>query len=150
MRESSKVDFYFNGSRVSSITDPADTVHSVDCSFDETYVLVGKQDVKSISHDLCARISYEEAESMKNYIFQNIFYQKIKNHCKLFNSFVFIKTYMLVAHGHIVSFFSVLKQKWIKHFEFDCQVKSIFRLYDEDDNFDVCVLLADGRVKFIN
>lgn len=94
-------------------------MHGVDISFDETYVLIGKNDIRAIANELTSRICIEESESKKGFIFQNIFYQKIKNHCKLFNSFVLIKTFLLVSHGHIVSFFSVLKQKWIKHFSFE-------------------------------
>eukprot|EP00347_Sterkiella_histriomuscorum_P017370 403349643 len=150
LRESSKLDIYYNGSRVSSINDPSDTIYAVECTFDEIFIQIGKNDVRSIKTDLTTRMCLEESEQKKNIIFPNIFYQKIKNHCKIFNSFVFIKTYMLVAHGHIVSFFSVLKQKFIKHFEFDCQVEGIFRQLDDNEEFDVCVLLTDGRIKFIN
>ena len=150
LRESSKLDIYYNGSRVSSINDPSDTIYAVECTFDEIFIQIGKNDVRSIKTELTTRMCLEESEQKKNIIFPNIFYQKIKNHCKIFNSFVFIKTYMLVAHGHIVSFFSVLKQKFIKHFEFDCQVEGIFRQLDENEEFDVCVLLTDGRIKFIN
>ncbi len=57
---------------------------------------------------------------------------------------------MLVSHGHIVSFFSVLKQKWIKHFAFEDSVKAIFRTKDEVGEFDLCVMLSDGTLKFIN
>jgi hypothetical protein len=57
---------------------------------------------------------------------------------------------MMVAHGHIVSLFNILKQKWINHFEFDSQVVSIFRMKDENDDFDICVLLTDGKIIFIN
>lgn len=149
LRESSKVDFYYNGTRVSSITDPVETIHGVDISFDETYVLIGKQDIRAIANDLTSRICIEESESKKGFNFSQIFYQKIKNHCKLFNSFVLIKTLMLVSHGHIVSFFSVLKQKWIKHFSFESQVKSIFR-QTFPGGVDICCLLEDGSVKYIN
>jgi hypothetical protein len=57
---------------------------------------------------------------------------------------------MLVAHGHLVSFFSVQKQKWIKHFDFDQQVVGVFRQKDENDEYDLCVLLSDGTIKVIN
>jgi hypothetical protein len=95
--------------------DPTETIHAVECSFDETYILIGKGEVKSIDHSLKSRMSYEESDTRKNFSFLNIFYQRIKNHCKIFNSFVFIKTFILVAHGNIVSLFSVLGQKWIRH-----------------------------------
>jgi hypothetical protein len=57
---------------------------------------------------------------------------------------------MLIAHGHIVSFFSVLKQKWIKHFAFESNVVNIFRQRNGMDDVDLCVFLADGSIKFIN
>lgn len=56
---------------------------------------------------------------------------------------------MLVAHNHIVSFFSVLNQEWIKHIEFDHQIEQIFRQKNLSDGFDICVLLSDGTVNFL-
>ena len=150
LRESGKADIYYNGSKISSINEASDTIHNIELTFDELYFQVGKSELRSIKTELETRMCMDESEQKKGIIFPNIFYQKIKNHCMLYNSFVFIKTFMLVAHGHIVSFFSVLKQKWIRHFEFDCQVEGIFRLLDENEEFEVLVLLNDGRIKFIN
>ena len=72
LRESSKVDFYFNGQRVSSFNgklhsltvnlDPADTINGIDITFDETYILIGKQDLRGISNDLTSRICIEESD----------------------------------------------------------------------------------------
>jgi DNA polymerase II small subunit/DNA polymerase delta subunit B len=61
LRESSKVDIYFNGARVSSITDPIDTVYGVDVTFDEMFIQIGKQDIRSIKTDLTSRMSLEES-----------------------------------------------------------------------------------------
>lgn len=38
LRESSKLDIYYNGSRVSSINDPSDTIYGVECTFDEIMI----------------------------------------------------------------------------------------------------------------
>ena len=68
---------------------------------------------------------------------------------KLFNSFVFVKTYIFVAHGKFLSLFDVLKQKWMKHLVFDADILTVFRQKD-DEEFDICVLQIDGKIKFIN
>jgi hypothetical protein len=149
-RESSKVDFYYNGQRISSYNDPSDTVNGIDITFDETYILFGKNDLRGISNDLTSRMCMSESDSKKGFVFQNIFYQKIKNHCQIFNSFGLLKTFMLVAHGHLISLFSVTKQKWIKHFAFDHEIELIFRQKDEHDEFDLYVLLKDGTIHVIN
>ena len=57
---------------------------------------------------------------------------------------------MLVAHGHLISLFSVTKQKWIKHFAFDHEIELIFRQKDEFEEFDLYVLLKDGTIHVIN
>ena len=86
-----------------------------------------------IDHELKTRMCFEESDVIpsKTFNFKNIFYQRIKDHCiilkynilgKLFNSFVFLKTYIFVAHGTIISLFDVLKGKWIKHLVFDSEI----------------------------
>ena len=74
LRESSKLDIYFNGSRVSSITEPTDTIYGVELTFDELFIQIGKSDVRSIKTDLTTRMCLEESEQKKNIIFPNIFY----------------------------------------------------------------------------
>lgn len=149
LRESSKVDFYFNGARSSSFTDPQETVGGVDVSFDETYVLIGKNDVRAINNELTSRIGIDEAEQKKNFNFYNVFYQKIKNHCKIFNSFVLLKTSMIVAHSNVLSFYSVLRQKWMNHIVFDANIEYIFKQRD-DSGVELVVLLVDGTLKYVN
>lgn len=102
-------------------------------------------------------MSFEEADIMdKKFNFKNIFYQRIKMNCKLsltfliilsgniFASFVFVKTSIFVGHGNILSSFDVLKQKWLKHIQFEADIISVFRSKDENGVFDVCVLLANS------
>lgn len=75
----------------------------------------------------------EESDNKdKKFNFKNIFYERIKNRCKIFNGFVFIKTFIFVAHGKLLSLFDVLKQKWIKHISFDDEIVSVFRLKDDE------------------
>lgn len=123
-----------------NLIEPHDTVHDVDCSFDDTYVMIGKHENRSIKHELRSRICIEESDILQKFNFKNIFYQRIKNHCtiflliylgKIFTSFVFIKTYIFVAHGNLLSFYDVLKQKWIKHIPFDEDVIEVFRQADD-------------------
>ena len=91
----------------------------------------------------------EESDSRKNFNFLNIFYQRIKNHVKIFNSFVFIKTFILVGHGNIVSLFNVLQQKWLNHIPCQNQIEQIFRLKDKNEDFNFCILLSDGAIRFL-
>lgn len=94
----------------------------------------------------------DESENKdKKFNFKNIFYERIKSRCKIFGAFVFIKTFIFVAHGKLLSLFDVLKQKWIKHISFDEDIISVFRLRDdENDDFDICVLLHGGKMKVFN
>lgn len=60
-----------------------------------TYVTFGKDQnnndvVMGVNHALQSRVSPEEADRIENYTFSNIFYQRIKSHCKLFSCFVFV------------------------------------------------------------
>ena len=67
---------------------------------------------------------------------------------KIITGFVFLKTYIFVAHGKILSLYDVLKQKWMKHMMFEEEILQVFRQKYEDD-YDVCVLLADCKIKVI-
>lgn len=85
-------------------------------------------------------MSPEEADTIEHYKFSNIFYQRVKNHCKLFSCFVFVKTYIFVSHGKYLSLFNVLKREWLDHIEFDSEIVQVFRSEDGKGGFDICVL----------
>jgi len=134
--------------------DMSHPVMDIDCSFDQTYVLFGNEDngtavVKGIDHTLQARVSPEEADTIENYSFKNIFYQRVKNHCKLFSCFVFVKTFIFVSHGRFLSLFNVLKQKWIDHMEFKSEIVQVFRSEDGQGGFDICVLQDDANIALL-
>ena len=168
LRKSGNADFYFTMARVASYEqrqgEAPDAVYStgvdyskpitdVDCSYDETYIQFGEGKnavVKSIDHALQARVSVEEADTLENYIFKNIFFQKVKNHCKLFSCFVFVGTYIFVSHGPYLSLFNVLKQKWIDHMVFDSEIVQVFRSEDGHGGMDICVLQDDGKIDIIH
>jgi hypothetical protein len=75
-------------------------------------------------------VSPEEADTIERYKFSNVFYQRVKNHCKIFNCFVFVKTYIFVSHGRFLSLFNVLKQSWIDHIKFEAEIVAVFRSED--------------------
>jgi hypothetical protein len=122
----------------------------VDITFDEAYLRVDRNDVRKIDNSLGSKISADNSIQDPKLKWINLFYPRIKNHCKIFNSFALVKTLMMVAHGHVVSLFSVLKQKWIKHIAFDHEIKQIFRQRDKHGDFEIGVLLNNGEIQSIN
>lgn len=72
-------------------------------------------------------MAIEEASHLELYIFKNIFYQRVKNHIKLFSCFVFADTYIFVSHGQYISIFDVVNKKWIEHLKFNNEIIQIFR-----------------------
>lgn len=98
-------------------------------------------------------MSLSESKVLTGYNIGNVFYQRIKKHCKIFKGFVFLKTYIFVAHGRILSLYDMKKEKFIKHMDFSDDIAEVFRSqashYGKEE-FDVCVLLENGKIKFIN
>jgi hypothetical protein len=120
LRQSGKVDFYYSGNRVGTYSpDPlaGEPVIAIDLSFDQTFFQSGsaKKEVFSISHQLKARMCFEESTLMPKYDILKVFYQRVKRHCKIINSFIFARNLMVVAHSNICSIFNVIEQKWIMH-----------------------------------
>ena len=82
---------------------------------------------QSISHELKSRMSLNEARTMQNYKMSSVFYQRLKTHCKIYKGFVFLKTNIFVAHGHILSLYDMVSEKFTKHIEFDGDILEVFR-----------------------
>jgi hypothetical protein len=87
-----------------------------------------------------------------------VFYQRIKTHCNIFTGFVFLKTFIFVAHGNILSLYDILKERFTKHIKFDDKISQVFRSLtkEHDDNeelekqeFNICVLLENGKLLFL-
>lgn len=72
-------------------------------------------------------ISYENSIFHKGYTMKNLYYQRIKKFCKLFQNFRLVQTMLIVSHGKAISFFSILSQKWTQHLFFDHEVKDLFK-----------------------
>jgi predicted double-glycine peptidase len=71
---------------------------------------------------------------------------------------VFLKTFIFVAHGNILSLYDILKEKFTNHINFDDKISQVFRSLtkEHDDNeviekqeFNICVLLENGRLLFL-
>jgi hypothetical protein len=120
-------------------------------SFDQTYFQIGNlaKEVIGITHQLKARMCFEESTVMPKYDIMKIFYQRVKKHVKIINSFVFARTLMVVAHSNILSIFHVVEQKWIQHIVLEDQVKEIFRMKNARELFELSVLLKNGTLKFL-
>jgi len=76
---------------------------------------------------LQSRQSISESRIIEKYNINNVFYQRIKSHCKIFKGFVFLKTFIFVAHGKILSLYDMLKQKFTQHMQFEDDIMQVFR-----------------------
>jgi hypothetical protein len=65
---------------------------------------------------------------------------------------VFLKTYIFIAHGHILSFYDILLKKFNHHhLEFKTDIEQVFRSKSTTNNeFVICVLLSNGDVEFLS
>jgi hypothetical protein len=73
------------------------------------------------------KIRYEKSEFVPHSTLHKLFYWRIKKHCKLFTSFCLVGTVLLIAHANIISLFSILTGKWVKHFFYESEIIDIFR-----------------------
>jgi hypothetical protein len=89
-------------------------------------------------------MNYENSEYDCHYSLRGIFYQRVKTSCNIFNSFNLIGTVLVVAHGKMISIYSILTEKWIKTFTFDSEIVSIFR-----NPGMTTVLLANNKLKVL-
>lgn len=106
-----------------------------------------EQRVRAIHHHWENKMNYENSEYDPHFTFKSIFYQRIKNSCNIFNSFNLIGTVLAVAHGKMISIYSILTQRYIKLFTFDSEVVSIFR--STGKNAYITVLLANNKLRII-
>lgn len=155
IRRSGKFDLYFNGQKAFSseqVSDPSNqslgNVIDADLSFDTMYLKLNRQEIRSIEFSLMTRMSLENSNSENKVDFANIFYQRIKKNVKLFNAFCLIRTSIIVTHGHILSQYNILKkaQNWSNHISFEADIESVFRLSNEEHEFDIYVILKNGKV----
>jgi hypothetical protein len=106
LRKSGAFDIYWNYTLIdSSIEGRADRV---DLSFDTAYYMKCTH-VWGVSLSYGNRVSHANAEVHDHTDPHTIFYQRMKNNCKIFNSFTLIRNTFFVAHGRIISIFNALK-----------------------------------------
>ena len=135
MRQSGGIDFYYDGIQCLSKNPNFENefkANDVEISFDETFVstqYVGENTaiydgpaIRGVSHDLLYTQSISQSRTLQDYNLKNVFYQRIKQHCKLFTGFVFLKTYIFVAHGNILSLYDILKEKFTNHIPFSDKI----------------------------
>lgn len=99
--------------------------------------------------------------------------KKFKDSLKTFSNFILFKTFMLVSHGNIISYYDTQKKAWIDHYQFASnnddssnldqtnvdmnrtyayinkrKVLSVFRFEIENgDNLGIGVLFSDGKIE---
>ena len=130
------------------IVDYSKPVREVGLSFDETYVGYGpvkesKELVRKMKNSSRGQISIEASDIMEDLNFKNVFFQRIQNHCKVFSYYVFVKTFIFVAHSNILSLFNVQKLNWKdnNHLIFEDTIIQVFRSQNPDGDSDICVML---------
>jgi hypothetical protein len=89
--------------------------------------LDSKTVTRGVSHELESRMSINDSRLMPNYEIDKVFYQRIKKHCQIFKGFVFLKTYIFVAHGKILSLFDMKELRFTKHMLFEDDIYEVFR-----------------------
>lgn len=91
-------------------------------------------------------ISYENSVYKKGYTMNNLFFQRIKKHCKPFSNFSLVGTVLIVSHANMISMFSIITQKWVKHFFYASEIWEIFRNHSENHDKSITVLFSDQTV----
>mmetsp|Transcript_33875 Transcript_33875/g.24914 ORF Transcript_33875/g.24914 Transcript_33875/m.24914 type:complete len:136 (+) Transcript_33875:1083-1490(+) len=82
----------------------------------------------------------------------DIFHDRIQNHCKIINSFCLMGSFLFLAHNQTVSLYNVTAQKgnrWFAHFDIGRQIKRIFRQKDKSGNFAVLIMDKKGKLKLL-
>jgi len=74
-------------------------------------------------NELC----YENSIYKPSFTYKNLFYQRIKNSCKIYTSFCLVGTVLIVSHSKVISLYSIVTETWKKHFYFDSDVISMYR-----------------------
>jgi hypothetical protein len=69
----------------------------------------------------------------------------------LFTGFVFLKTYIFVAHGNLLSLFDILKRRFLKEsIEFQDDIFEVFRSKTTThDDFVIWILLKNGDLEYL-
>ena len=122
-------------------------------TFEETFILTAQSStVHVVSHDLQSRQSMSQSKvAAEGVDFAKVFNHCIKDYCKLFTNFVFLKNYIFIAHGHILSFYDILLKRFNDHhLEFKSDIEQVFRSKSPNTNeFVICVLLKNGDLEFL-
>jgi hypothetical protein len=114
-------------------------------------IINGKELVRSMKNSARNQLSIEASQVIDDLNFKNIFFQRIQNHCKIFSYFVFVQTYIFVAHANILSLFDVQKLNWKEdnHLVFEDTIIQVFRSLNRSGGFDICVMLKNGKIQVI-
>ena len=74
----------------------------------------------------------------------------IQDHFKLYENYVLINTSFFVSHGHLISIYDVIQQKWVKHFNFEQKIEVFFRNQKDLHLYNVGILFEDQTFKIID
>ena len=111
-----------------------------------------QKDVIRIPLKYTSRISYEVSESteLDETEIKDQFYGVVQNFFRLYENFVLINTSFFVSHGHLISVYDIIKQKWIMHFNFEKKIIKVFRNQKDLFLYNLCVLFEDQTFKLID
>ena len=128
-----------------------DRATDVSCSFDTLYFKVNTGEIRGCPTKAGCSINFESSEvEGPDFTFSKIFYQNIKNHVNLYNSFTLIRTTMYIAHGPFISLFNIQENQWLRHYKFlEGNIYCLFKkqtMKGEVVKDEVGVLLENGSI----
>jgi hypothetical protein len=69
----------------------------------------GKELARRMKNSTRGQMSIEASDILDDLNFKDVFFERIQKHCKVFSYYVFVQTFIFVAHANILSLFDVQK-----------------------------------------
>lgn len=82
--------------------------------------------------------------------FNKLFYQKIKNHVNLYQTFCLINTSLVVANNKDIYIFDIIKEEWVKKYTCLYKILKMFRNEKAPGEYNISILLENGRFNLLN
>eukprot|EP00347_Sterkiella_histriomuscorum_P021861 403332513 len=157
LRESGKVDFYWNYLRIGHAKSEdaqklSEKCFQVDVNFKCFYLRFFTSN-KQISLDWNGRIGLDVAEQFDQqsiFSFENIFQQMISEKVNFFHTSALINTSFFIAHNNLIYMYDIIRKCWNKN-PYICElpILKLFRCEKEPGLYNIGVMLEDGSFDII-
>eukprot|EP00347_Sterkiella_histriomuscorum_P009906 403339425 len=122
----------------------------IEMSEDTFYFRMPSGEIKSVRTNGPSTNFQQALEEDSSFQFEIIFYQNIKNHVQLYNSFILIRTDLFVTHGCYISLYNIQEKQWLRHLKFqEGDVSKLMKKSKETvigSKYDLTVLLQNGSI----